>query len=218
MKRLLVIAVLLFMGNLIFAQLPVTFGPKIGYTSTELTTDKSEIKNDLKSGFLAGAFVRIKGKKIYFQPEVYFAAKGGDLNYDLNLADTVSPVSVSKTISLNTVDIPLILGYKLFDAKVFNFRIHAGPVASFVVNKDFEIKHNGEDPETEVGEGEDQTIKDAIWGLQAGAGIDVLMFTLDVRYEIGLNNIYEKQEGEPDSGLSEYKSNVFMVTLGWKIL
>jgi hypothetical protein len=45
-----------------------------------------------------------------------------------------------------------------------------------------------------------------------GAGIDVLFMTLDVRYEIGLDNIYA---GSDDATM---KNNIFNVSLGIKIL
>jgi hypothetical protein len=53
------------------------------------------------------------------------------------------------------------------------------------------------------------------WGLEVGAGVDVFFLTLDLRYELGLNNLYI-----PDAGDSEQKmkSNLFVVSLGFKII
>lgn len=53
-----------------------------------------------------------------------------------------------------------------------------------------------------------------IWGLNVGAGIDVLMFTLDVRYQMGLNEVIEKVNNFDFNS----KNNVFCVSLGWKII
>ncbi|MCD4746227.1 MAG: PorT family protein [Bacteroidales bacterium] len=215
MKKLFVFFIVFLFANVLFAQLPISLGIKGGFTSAKLTTDKSEIKDNLKNGFLAGAFIRLKGKKIYLQPEVYFAIKGGELKYDQTLVPNQPESSITQTVKLNTIDVPVMLGYKMIDTKLFNFRIHAGPVASFIVNKDFEFSINGEKQETDD---DDISLKNAIWGLQLGAGVDVLMFTLDVRYELGLNNIYEKPENAGDEAMGEFKSNVFLVSLGWKIL
>jgi hypothetical protein len=53
-------------------------------------------------------------------------------------------------------------------------------------------------------------LKNAIWGLQAGIGVDVLMLTLDIRYEVGLNNI------SAIDGI-EIRNALFNVSLGWKL-
>jgi hypothetical protein len=62
---------------------------------------------------------------------------------------------------------------------------------------------------------QDDWLKDTQWGFQLGAGVDVLMFTFDIRYEIGLNNMYT-----PPAGSESYdiKSNLFRFSLGWMIL
>jgi hypothetical protein len=54
------------------------------------------------------------------------------------------------------------------------------------------------------------------WGLQFGAGVDFLFLTADVRYELGLNNIYKTPEGATVD--PTIKNNVFFISLGWKIL
>jgi hypothetical protein len=48
-----------------------------------------------------------------------------------------------------------------------------------------------------------------------GAGVDVLFLTLDVRYELGLNNLYNTP---PDGTVYDLKNNLWRVSLGWKIL
>ncbi len=195
MKKLILFLLIAFLSTGIYAQVPITFGPKVGYTSSKLKMDLSGIEEDFKSGFEAGVFVRVKIKKFYLQPELYYAVKGG----------TLDSINVTKEISLNTLDIPVLVGYRLIDNKAFNFRVFAGPVASFIVNKKVD---NASELINDI---DDKSIKDAIWGVQLGAGIDILIFTLDVRYELGLNDISNY------SGAS-IKSNTFHVSLGWKIL
>jgi len=80
---------------------------------------------------------------------------------------------------------------------------------SFVTNKEITIT-------TDSGEEafDGAHIKDAIWSFQLGLGVDVLMFTLDVRYEWGLNNLWEPMDGEAH----DMKSNLWNISLGWKIL
>jgi hypothetical protein len=195
MKKVLLLSALVFLTSVTFAQF--TIGPKIGFTIGKLNTNFEEAKEEAKPGFQFGAFARF-GKKLYVQPELMFVSKGGTIQTDLN----------KSSVKLNTMQIPVMVGYRLLNFKVVNLRVMGGPALSFIVNKEITIK-----------EGEqfikDTNIKDAIWSLQLGAGVDVLMFTLDVRYEWGLNNIWDPQQGEPSQDM---KSNLWNVSLGWKIL
>lgn len=195
MKRAFLFSAILFLSVATFAQF--TIGPKVGFTMSKLkATNFAEVAEEAKSGFQFGAFARF-GKKLYIQPEIMFVTKGGTLD--------VTDVGKS-TVNLSTFQIPALVGLKLINLNVVNLRIMAGPAISFVSNKEIEIQEG----ESFI---EDADLKDAIWSMHLGAGIDVLMFTLDVRYEFGLNNIYQ---GEKDSG--DLKSNLWNISLGWMIL
>ncbi|MEZ5147367.1 MAG: hypothetical protein R2759_09890 [Bacteroidales bacterium] len=53
--------------------------------------------------------------------------------------------------------------------------------------------------------------KSCNWGLQFGASRFPVFLTVDVRYELGLSNIYNKPDDAADSDLGSLKSNVFFV-------
>ena len=200
MKKVLLSAVIILMASATFAQF--TIGPKIGLTMSKLKTNFPDIKEEAKSGFQFGAFVRI-GKKLYVQPELMFVTKGGIIRSETGL-------STKTKVNLSTMQIPVMVGFKLLNLKVVNLRVMGGPALSFVTNKEVTISSSSVN---QAFEGEN--IKDAIWSAQLGVGVDVLMFTLDVRYEWGLNNIYD-----PPSGADNYdmKSNLWNISLGWMIL
>lgn len=198
MKKLILLSVFLFLGAAVSAQL--TFGPKIGITMSKLSVDKDDYTEELKTGFQLGAFVRV-GKKLYLQPEVMFSTTGGVLKTeDRNLKTTVK---------LNTVQVPVLVGYKFINFKLVNLRVMAGPAISMIVNKDIEFDEKIENPIKE------DDLKNASWTFQLGGGVDVMMLTLDVRYEWGLNNIHD-----PEAGINKFdmKNNLWTVSLGWKIL
>lgn len=203
MKKItLMIAALIITGS-IFGQ--ISFGPKIGLNVSKLSTDMagnvSGLKESSKTGFQLGAFVRI-GTKFYIQPELLYSVKGGILEV---AGDAVNP-AVSADYKMGTMDIPVLVGTKVFSLPMVNVRAFAGPIASFIVSKDLTISNLVPD--------DDQIkLKDAIWSAAIGAGVDVMMFTLDIRYEFGLNNI----SNDTDT-YSSMKSNTFNVSLGWKIL
>ena len=197
MKRTLAILTFLSLTLCIQAQIPgFCIGPKIGYNTRNFTTDLSTIKSDPDGAFQFGAFARI-GKKIYIQPEVYYVTKGGKVSFQGN------PVQ----IKLNSVTVPLLVGYRLFNVGIINLRIMAGPAISMITHKTLSVDNL---PDFPVKTKDD--IKNSMWSFQFGGGVDVLNFTLDLRYEMGIDNIYSGQQN------FSMKNNLFNVSLGFKLL
>jgi len=201
MKKLTLLMLLLFVSGMMFAQFHI--GPQIGYTSSKLTTNTSDIKSSFKSNFLFGAFARF-GEKIYVQPEVNWLTQGGIWEAKTDGND------IEKTeMTYKTIQIPVSVGWRLIDLKLVNIRIFGGLSANIATDKKMKLNDITQD------------IKDAdwnnmVWQYQVGAGVDVLMFALDLKYMGGLNNLY-KGDIQYDGKTLSTKSNLFMVTLGWKI-
>ena len=197
MKKVIVILLFilpgLFSAETMFGQF--SLGVKVGYNASKLSTNVDSVKTSFKSGFQFGAFVRI-GKRLYLQPEFYYITQGGVFTNNIT--------KLSQTVKIGSLDVPVLIGVKLFNSKIFNVRILAGPDASFVVNKP-------------LGDGglnapSADKLKTVNWGLQAGAGVDVLMFTLDIRYQVGLSNMFIKESNFTS------KNNLWVISLGWKII
>ncbi len=200
MKKLgIVILFLLVLGSA-KAQIPgFSIGPKIGINTNRLTTNLDSVQIDPKGQFQIGAFMRI-GKKIYFQPEISYVVKGGQLKVtDLG----------SEQITLKSITVPLLIGVRPINAGIFNVRFMAGPTMSFVTEKTLK---SSDLAATAWPIKSKDDLSNTLWSLQAGGGVDVLFLTLDIRYEVGLNNLY--------SGTSDVKlhNNMFNVSLGVKLL
>lgn len=204
MKKLIVSIIFIIATINLMAQL--SLGPKIGYTASTLSTDSEDIKKDFNNTLHFGAFVRLGGKT-YLQPELLFMTKGAEFGYNLQ-------EGAKQNVELNTIDIPVLIGFKLIDLKIADIRAMGGPVGSFVINKD--IKAKG--AISEVDELGEDDISDANWGLQAGVGVDVLSLSLDVRYHFSLTNAYNETFLLDQFDTDNVKNNAFLVTLGWKIL
>jgi hypothetical protein len=92
----------------------------------------------------------------------------------------------------------------------FNFRINTGPVASFVIQKTIDVTYKGvTKPFT------DDNTKDFMLGQTIGLGLDILSFTIDVRYEFGWDNAYTSDVKKSDI---KWKHEMFNVSLAYKIL
>jgi hypothetical protein len=200
MKRFTFVMILMLIAGFAFGQ--ISLGPKIGYNTSKLTVDASDISSDLKNSFNFGVFLRV-GKKIYLQPEVNWLTRGGVFKSPSQ--SSVSPIN--QEIDLKTIEIPVLVGWRIINLGVGNIRVMAGPSGSIVVDKSIETN----DVDKPI---KDSDISDMIWGFNIGAGVDVLMFTLDVRYQMGLNEVITKVDNFDFNS----KNNLFSVSLGWKIL
>jgi hypothetical protein len=206
-KVILILAISLFSAGMSFGQF--SFGLKIGYNASKLHTSLDSIKSSFNSGFHFGAFVRF-GKKVYVQPELYYTLQGGI--FQNNLSDPLH--DWKQNVTVGTLDIPVLVGFKIINLKVINWRIMAGPMASFVVNS--KIKNVN----TLIGPIKSSDINGANWYVQVGTGVDVLFLTLDLRYQIGLNQMIKTAQSTVSGG-KEYTlnatNNMWVVSLGFKL-
>jgi len=217
MKRtILTIAALLI--TWLFASAQLNFGLKAGYNSslnldniTAVSTgdyNLNSVKGELNNGFHGGVFIRIGGK-IYVQPELLYGLQ--KKTYQLNIEDASNKsIPIDKLVTFSTVDVPVLIGYKIVDGKIFNIRAFAGP--KFKLNAGSTVSFENiqnlkeETLKNELG-GE---FKKSSVGLELGAGVDLFMFTLDARLNV-INDVYTSTwQSKPD-----LTSNL-VVSLGWK--
>ena len=197
-----------------FAQLPFTFdlGIKGGINTSKITTDNpsisgynfSDFKNDVKSGYNIGLFARLGSKKIYLQPEVLYCKKNGEVAF------TYLSQTYYQKISLNTIQIPVLLGFKLINLKLVSVRAFTGPAMSISLS-DSNVKAAISTLSTP------NTFKNNIWDWQLGGGVDVGPLTLDLRYEWGLSKLSDGNFSPTNIGFSN-KGNFMTFSLGFKFI
>ncbi len=188
------------------------FGIKGGVSLTNLTLDGLTVDGvsdyvaksmAAKNGYVGGVYARL-GRRVFFQPELLAGIKYAKVNV-LKLAAGGKGETIE--IGYTSFDIPLMLGYRLGPLHVM-----AGPVASYSVTPNTTFSQlkalNG-------------TLSDAAtnayFSYTAGAGIDLLGFTLDVRYESNLTDL-SKTIPLPSGVNFSQKASSFQATLGMKIL
>ena len=203
-KFMLGIILVLFSAGVTFGQF--SYGLKIGYNASKLHSSLDSIKSSFNSGFHFGAFVRF-GKKVYLQPEVYYTLQGGI--FQNNVSKTVD--NWKQNVTVGTMDIPVLVGFKMIDVKVVNWRIMAGPMASFVVNsKITDVNLTGPIKKSDI--------NSTNWYVQVGTGFDVFFVTLDVRYQIGLNQMIKSAESLSGKQYDlNATNNMWVVSLGFKL-
>lgn len=198
MKKIILLITTMLMFSSAFAQF--NLGIKGGITSSKLSTTLSDYNEETITGFYAGAFTRFYMNKVYIMPEAYFTSKGG------NLSSTID--TKKHLIRIKSLDIPVLLGLQLLDLKVLKVSADIGPVASIVLDKEYDYKYEGVEI---VNDDFYDHFKDSNWGLHMGAKLDVLMFMFEVKYEVGLNDIFN-YDGH------SLQNNVFLIGMGFKFL
>jgi len=217
MKRtILTLAALLITWLFVNAQF--NFGVKAGYNSslnldniTAVSTgeyDLNSVKGELNNGFHGGVFIRVGGK-IYVQPELLYGMQ--KKAYQLTIEDATNQnIPIDKLVTFSTIDIPVLIGYKIVDGKIFNIRAFAGPKFKLNAGSKFSFENIQNLDEETLKDDLGGEFKDASVGLELGAGIDLFMFTLDARFNV-INDVYTSTwQSKPD-----LTSNL-VVSLGWK--
>lgn len=164
MKKLIVVAIILFVGNSAFSQ-GIDLGIKAGANFANIT-DASGLSN--KTGFQAGVFGGIKfTEKVGIQADILYSQQGAE--FDLG------------KFELDYVNIPIVLKYYL----VQGFNVQAGPQFGFVVKDDVYT-------ETLGGNSIEANTENTDVSGVVGAGYDFpLGIRVDARYNFGLTDVVE---------------------------
>lgn len=195
-----------------FAQLPITlnFGVKGGISTSKITADNpaisgytfSNLKSDAKAGYNIGVFARL-GKKVYVQPEVLYCNKNGEVTF-------TSSTATSQTIRLKTIQIPVLIGYKLVDLKFISVCAFTGPAMSMsLTNSRISVAASSL--------ATPNTYKNNIWDWQLGGGVDLGPVTIDARYEWGLTKLSDGNFSPTNIGFAN-KGNFLTFSIGYKII
>ncbi len=239
-KTFLLIAALLMMGSAAFAGggFDIAIGPKVGFQTAKLSYEKADIKAGFANHFTAGLFGRVTIGRLYVQPEVLYF-KTSNL-FDVNVTgedeyfNIPTGANVNLTLNQMNLQVPVLIGVNILDLDLLTLRAQVGPTANFVLKSqtliDYTVSATGNDgsqmtQEGNVSSDSDQfNTKTISWGLQAGLGVDVWRFTLDVNYNFGLSKVFGALNDTPlgetfdFTNVDNTKQNLFMVTVGFKLL
>jgi len=193
MKKLIFTGMFLLFISAVYAEGGFfDLGLKAGLNTSKLSVHAADYNDETVNNVNFGAYARLNLGRVYIQPEAYYTNKGGTIK-EVN-ENTVND------FDLKSLNIPVLLGVKVIHKEIFNLRVLAGPVFSYVTNKDYEGSAFSS-----------SNIKDSFMGWQYGAGIDFLMFTFDARVESSSDIIKDV----PD--FSDSKSKSFILSLGIRL-
>lgn len=162
-------------------------------------------ENDgITAGIHAGVFGKLNLGLLYVQPEAYYTFTQARLSNT-----SIRYGTDDLKLDFHRLDIPVMVGFHILDV----LRVNAGPFASLALHT------NGQSQVVDL-EGRAQDFYNrAIWGWQAGIGIDLWRFTLDGRYETTLGDL--RNFSPEASTISTYlpdnqQQQQFIISLGIK--
>ena len=164
--------------------------------------DQLQASLDTKQSYVGGIYARL-GRKIFIEPEVLVSTKGGSIY--------VPGLSQTKQFTFTNIDVPVLLGFRW---KIFH--VMAGPVASYTLKTDTELNDLINLVTTKYTGTTAEIAAKTSFSYQVGGGIDLLGFTLDVRYEGNLSQLTNTLPIPAGITFSP-KLNLYQVTLGYKI-
>lgn len=199
MKKLLFSIVFAGIFSSLAAQ-EFSLGPKFGLSSTKVDfKSDSFIPGDAQTGYHLGLFGRMEFGAFYLQPEVLYTKTNGTFQLNGPQPGGGSGTNIF-TQDFNRLDIPLMLGLKMFNF----FRIQAGPIASI------NIDSNLDDATNTI---QNVNYNNATLGYQAGLGLDIGNFLVDAKYESSLSSITKNIGGiKTDQRISQ-----FILSIGFKL-
>ncbi len=192
MRTIIIGAIILMSGVSAFAQFSLR--PQIGVNSSRISTriDNPSFQDQL--GFQFGLDMQI-GRKMYIQPGIYWESANNELR------DMIEGNNTEFTV--NRIRVPIMVGYKVFSHEsrgLLDLRFFTGPNISYVIDKD--LKQT-----SLIGKNE---FRDALYGWNFGAGLDVAIFFVDVGYVLGLSDVFDRFA--PDS-----RNNMYYLNVGLRI-
>lgn len=170
-----------------------TLGPKFGISQGDVKVSEGFRGEDSKIGYHVGVFARINLPIIFLQPEVLYTNTGGSFsnntfNYD---------------VEFNRLDVPLMVGLKLGSV----LRLQAGPIATYLMDGKLS-SNDGNNTARLVPPKEEFT-----FGYQAGIGLDIGNFLLDLKYEGGMTNSMNRSPVVP----TDQRQNQLIVSMGFNL-
>ncbi|MBN2806016.1 MAG: PorT family protein [Prolixibacteraceae bacterium] len=202
MNRLLALALLFITFTTVYGQDPLNIGIKFGTNRSTMITDIDDVLNqnilyEDVNNYLVGAFARASIGRLYVQPEVYFNTKGGNIQP----YGTTNDIQTNTSFNYQTIDLPVLAGIKLINRSLINFRIHGGPVFSYITTSSLI---------TEINNFDANDLKERYMGWQIGAGIDFWFLTVDARIENSANILNDQSQFQA-------RNRTYLISAGIKL-
>ena len=199
-KTVLLVILLLLVSQAIFSSVTASVGIKTGINfATVNVTSRYGLLSTIKykSGLIVGGFMKYKlGQMFAIQSEVYFTNKGMKSYYDEEEEEGCL-IKTKTTWELDYIELPILLTFNIPVRNSFKPFYFFGPALSF--NLSAKEEYHSTEYEYEGGDVIDSfyevndissDIHNTDFGLIIGIGFNKNKFIFDMRYDIGLYNMF----------------------------
>lgn len=168
MKPIILFVLALFVSTLAFGQ--VEFKPTIGLNITNASEDPLSGKADGQAGWQFGASF-LFGNKFYIEPGVHYLQRSIGFS-----SETIDELNFDAT--WNGLRIPVALGLHLLGSEESTAALRAfGGASAFILTG------------VDAGIFDKDDFESPTWGVFAGAGLDIWILFVDLKYEWSLTDV-----------------------------
>ena len=209
MKKMIFLALALCMTY--FAQAQVKFGVRAGLSTTDVSPNEllvmsgeswDQLKLSVKEanyGVHFGLVTQIQIKRFFLQPELLFTSNNTD--FQVTEFKNGTAFESIRNESYQYLDFPIMAGLKFGP-----LRLQGGPVGHVFLDSKSELLDI---------DGIRTNFDKMQWGWQAGVGLDIWKFMVDVKYEGQFNNYGDHLIINDDPYRFDEKAGRFVATLGF---
>lgn len=152
--------------------LPIHVGLKGGANYSNLNA-AGGLNSKYAAGYFGGAMARLDLGRVYLQTELLYSEKTSKIE--------IPSTALSLESKWKSLEMPLVVGFKILSLDHLNVRVFGGGVYSYVINDNITGLNNLKSSY--------ENFDKSNVSYQVGTGVDIWKFTVDLTYEGALNNI-----------------------------
>lgn len=170
------------------------YGLNVGYNLNYFIY-KNHNQKDIASGYQGGLFVRVSRSRVFVQLDLdYMHSKVFIKNGTLTTRFGNNIPFDKLTFRYNTIGIPIVLGGLVVKKPSYKMRLYTGLEVDLVTKIKAQYTQNNIDFTSSLRKKDKRDlIRPAQFSYQMGMGMDVAMFIMDFRYNLGFRNFYKEQ-------------------------
>ncbi|ELR73842.1 hypothetical protein C900_00006 [Fulvivirga imtechensis AK7] len=194
----------------------VNFGVKAGLNLADLASSEDEFEADSKIGLHLGGYVELSlSDKFALQPELVYSAQGAKSEFsgeeDLG-GGIIGTYSEEYNLKLNYLNVPVLFKFKPSES----FYIGAGPQLGLLLSANSEYDYTVTASGISVSDSGEEDVKDEMKGMDLsfaiGAGLELESgLNFGLRYNYGLSDVYDKNEGDA------VRNSVLQFSVGFRL-
>lgn len=208
------VALVFFTTNAAFAEIGLTYS---GISQNAFEDNAQDLEEKSTVGFQGGIFAELPiGSVIAIQPELLFIQKGGKSEYNIGTS------SYERNVIYNYLEVPVLLKVKAgsTDGSGVGLFFYGGPFVSYALNgkikQDVTLLGNTTNTETDITFDDKDDQRRVDWGAAFGLGVNLGALVLDLRYDLGINNVLDDSATAGNNGDDPYlRTRSIGLTLGF---